>query len=160
MQPAQALRQFEKFLRGRTLRMTSQRRAILELAWGTHEHFTAEEMYAWARTLDASVSRATVYRTLSLLVDGEFLATLDRGHGQTLYEHILGHRHHDHMVCLLCGRILEFLSEEIERLQDEVAARHQFTITQHTLRLEGRCARCSAACAASDSAPPSEAAAD
>jgi len=145
MQPAQALKRFETFLRGRALRMTSQRRAILELAWGTHEHFTAEDMYAWARNLDASVSRATVYRTLSLLVEGAFLATLDRGHGQTLYEHILGHRHHDHMVCLVCGKIIEFLNEEIERLQDEVAAKHQFTITQHTLRLEGCCMRCSAA---------------
>lgn len=144
MQPTQALKKFEKFLRGRTLRMTSQRRAILELAWGTHEHFTAEDMYAWARADDASVSRATVYRTLGLLVEGGFLATLDRGHGQTLYEHILGHRHHDHMVCLECGKIIEFLSEEIERLQEEIAVRHQFNITQHTLRLEGRCARCRA----------------
>lgn len=145
MQPAQALKRFETFLRGRALRMTNQRRVILELAWGTHEHFTAEDMYAWARKEDASVSRATVYRTLGLLVDGEFLATLDRGHGQTLYEHILGHRHHDHMVCLQCGKILEFLSEEIERLQEEVAAKQQFTITHHTLRLEGRCARCRSA---------------
>lgn len=145
MQPARALKRFEQFLRARELRMTSQRTAILELAWGTHEHFTAEDMYAWARARDASVSRATVYRTLGLMVDGGFLATLERGHGQTLYEHILGHRHHDHMVCLQCGAIIEFVNDEIERLQESVAAKHQFTITQHTLRLEGRCARCSAA---------------
>lgn len=142
MQPAQALRRFEQFLKGRSLRMTKQRRAILELAWGTHEHFGAEEMFAWASARDASVSRATVYRTLGLLVEGGFLATLDRGHGQTLYEHILGHRHHDHMVCLGCGKILEFLCEEIERLQEETAARHHFHVTRHTLRLEGYCARC------------------
>lgn len=142
MNAEKALARFEQFLRARRLRVTGQRRAILEQAWSTHAHFTAEEMYGWVRARDASVSRATVYRTLGLLVEGGFLATLDRGHGQTLYEHILGHAHHDHMVCTGCGRILEFVDEEIERLQREVASRHRFTITGHTLRLEGRCARC------------------
>ncbi len=141
MQPAQALKRFEQFLRTRSLRMTNQRKEILQLAWATHAHFTAEDMFSWARARDASVSRATVYRTLSLLVEGRFLATIERGHGQTLYEHILGHRHHDHMLCLGCGRIIEFLSEEIERLQVEMAARHQFQIQRHTLSLEGLCAR-------------------
>lgn len=144
MKPEKALQRFEQFLRTRKLRMTAQRRAILLLAWGTHEHFTAEAMDAWVRARDASVSRATVYRTLGLLVEGGFLATIDRGHGQTLYEHILGHSHHDHMLCLDCGRILEFRSEEIERLQEEMAARHHFKLLRHTLRLEGRCARCAA----------------
>lgn len=142
MKPEKALQRFEQFLRTRELRMTDQRREILLLAWGTHEHFTADAMVEWARARDASVSRATVYRTLSLLVEGGFLATIERGHGQTLYEHILGHSHHDHMVCVTCGRILEFRSEEIERLQDEVAARHHFRLLRHTLRLEGECSRC------------------
>ncbi len=153
MKPEKALKRFEEFLRTRALRMTSQRREILLLAWGTHEHFTAEEMYAWVRARDASVSRATVYRTLSLLVEGGFLATIDRGHGQTLYEHILGHSHHDHMLCLGCGKIIEFRCEEIERRQREIAARQHFRIDRHTLRLEGRCARCIAA----ESAPPASA---
>jgi len=145
MKPEQALRRFEAFLRTRDLRMTSQRREILLLAWGTHEHFTAEQMDGWVRARDASVSRATVYRTLALLVEGGFLATIDRGHGQTLYEHILGHSHHDHMLCLSCGRIIEFRCEEIEELQRRMAAHHHFQIQRHTLRLEGLCARCQSA---------------
>lgn len=153
MQPARALKRFEEFLRGRELRMTSQRKAILELAWGTHDHFTAEDMYSWARAIDASVSRATVYRTLGLMVEGGFLATIERGHGQTLYEHILGHRHHDHMMCLQCGAIIEFVNDEIERLQEAVAAKHSFTLTRHTLRLEGRCARCTASAESAAATP-------
>jgi Fur family ferric uptake transcriptional regulator len=145
MKPEQALRRFEAFLRTRDLRMTSQRREILLLAWGTHEHFTAEQMDGGARARDASVSRATVYRTLALLVEGGFLATIDRGHGQTLYEHILGHSHHDHMLCQSCGRIIEFRCEEIEELQRRMAAHHHFLIQRHTLRLEGLCARCQSA---------------
>lgn len=142
MKPEQALKRFESFLRTRDLRMTAQRREILLLAWGTHEHFTADQMDSWVRARDAFVSRATVYRTLGLLVEGGFLATIDRGHGQTLYEHILGHSHHDHMLCLDCGRIIEFRCEEIEELQLRMAARHHFRIQRHTLRLEGLCARC------------------
>lgn len=145
MKPEQALRRFEAFLRTRDLRMTSQRREILLLAWGTHEHFTAEQMDGWVRARDASVSRATVYRTLALLVEGGFLSTIDRGHGQTLYEHILGHSHHDHMLCLACGRILEFRCEEIEELQRRMADHHHFLIQRHTLRLEGLCSRCQSA---------------
>ncbi len=145
MKPEQALRRFEAFLRTRDLRMTSQRREILLLAWGTHEHFTAEQMDGWVRARDASVSRATVYRTLALLVEGGFLSTIDRGHGQTLYEHILGHSHHDHMLCLSCGRILEFRCEEIEELQRRMADQHHFLIQRHTLRLEGLCSRCQSA---------------
>jgi Fur family ferric uptake transcriptional regulator len=136
-------RSFEGFLRGRGLKLTTQRRRCLDRAFATHEHFSAERLYLWLKEeTGASVSRATVYRTLSLLVEGGFLATIERGHGQTLYEHILGHSHHDHMVCVTCGRILEFRSEEIERLQDEVAARHHFRLLRHTLRLEGECSRC------------------
>jgi Fur family ferric uptake transcriptional regulator len=152
VKPEQALKRFEAFLRHKGLRMTAQRRTVLNLAWGTHEHFTADQMDAWARSRDASVSRATVYRTLGLLAEGGFLATIDRGHGQTLYEHILGHSHHDHMLCLDCGRIIEFRCEEIEELQLQMAARHHFHIQRHTLRLEGLCARCQTA--SGFSAPP------
>ena len=115
---------------------------ILELAWSTHSHFSAEDLYQWARKRDASASRATVYRTLSLLVEGRFLSGLDGGRGQMLYEHILGHHHHDHMICLDCGKILEFRSEAIEHLQEEVATSKRFQMVNHTLTLEGYCAQC------------------
>lgn len=148
MKPQAALARFESFLKEKKLRMTGQRRAILLLAWETHDHFTADDMFAWVRDRDASASRATVYRTLALLVEGGFLDTLQDGRGQTLYEHILGHAHHDHMVCIHCGRILEFRNEEIERLQEQMAELKGFTLVRHTLRLEGYCARCRQAGAA------------
>lgn len=144
MRAAAALKRFESFLREKNLRMTEQRKAILLLAWDTHDHFSADEIYAWVRDQDASASRATVYRTLALLVEGGFLSSLQDARGMTLYEHILGHSHHDHMVCLGCGRILEFRNESIERLQEEVAAAHRFHMVRHELRLEGYCASCEA----------------
>ncbi|KAA3610826.1 MAG: transcriptional repressor [Planctomycetota bacterium] len=142
MNEATALKRFERYLKQRDLRVTSQRRDILSLAWSTHEHFSAEELYAWAKERDASTSRATVYRTLALLVEGGFLSPLDSGRGQLLYEHILGHHHHDHMICLQCGKILEFRCEAIEQLQLEEAKRRRFHLVNHSLTLEGYCGSC------------------
>jgi Fur family transcriptional regulator, ferric uptake regulator len=142
VKPESALRRFEEFLRAKDLRVTQQRREVLLLAWSTHEHFTAELMYSWARKQGGQASRATVYRTLSLLVEGGFLAALERGQGQILYEHILGHQHHDHMICLACNKIIEFRNAEIERLQEKECERQGFVMVHHTLTLEGYCAAC------------------
>jgi Fur family ferric uptake transcriptional regulator len=144
MKPQEALEQFEVFLRGKGLRMTAPRRAILLAAWRSHDHFTAEQMYTRIAGQALDASRATVYRTLSLLVEAGFLSSLNNGQGTMLYEHILGHEHHDHMICRGCGSIQEFHSPEIERLQEEFAAKSGFTLLDHTLRLEGMCAACSA----------------
>jgi Fur family ferric uptake transcriptional regulator len=137
-------RAFERFLRTRALKLTPQRRRIFGRAFATHEHFSAETLYGWMRAESGShVSRATVYRTLSLLVEGGFLETLDAGGGELLYEHVLGHRHHDHLVCIDCGKIEEFSDERIEAYQREAALRKGFTLHYHNLRLFGTCASCS-----------------
>ncbi len=137
-----AERRFVRFLKSKKQRVTRQRIEILRLSWETHDHFTAEVMLAWVRNLDQTVSRATVYRSLSLLVEGGFLSALDRGKESTLYEHSLGHAHHDHMVCLTCQSIVEFQCEAIEKLQRQEAAKHGFKLIDHTLTLEGYCSSC------------------
>ena len=142
MRPQAALRRLERFLAEKKLRLTRQRKEILELAWSTHDHFSADEMAEWTRKTDSRPSRATVYRTLRLLVEGGFLSAVDRGRSGVLYEHILGHSHHDHMVCLSCGRIIEFRCQEIEDLQEREAAKHHFRLEHHTLLLEGSCTVC------------------
>lgn len=144
MNQATIQRAFERFLKTRALKLTPQRRRIFERVFATHEHFSAERLYGWMRAEEGSrVSRATVYRTLSLLVEGGFLETLDTGQGELLYEHVLGHRHHDHLVCLDCGRIEEFSDERIEAFQREAAERKGFTLQYHNLRLFGICPVCS-----------------
>ena len=135
-------RAFEEFLSERSLRLTNQRIAIFERAFDTHKHFTAEMLYAWLREEDGKVSRATVYRTLGLLVEGGFLESLDIGQGELRYEHVLGHRHHDHMVCLDCGKIEEFADARIEALQEEACQDKGFTMVSHNLRLFGYCRAC------------------
>ena len=134
---------FEAFLKSRSLKLTAQRDRIFERAFETHEHFTAETLYSWLQDEDSPrVSRATVYRTLSLLVEGGFLESLDTGRGELHYEHVLGHAHHDHMVCLDCGKIEEFVDERIEKLQQEAAQSKGFLMVDHDLKLKGYCKAC------------------
>ncbi|QDU67333.1 Fur family transcriptional regulator [Engelhardtia mirabilis] len=146
MKHAQIRKQFESFLRGQSLKLTSQRARIFERAFATHEHFSAEILYRWLQDEDGPrVSRATVYRTLGLLVDGGFLESLDVGQGELRYEHVTGHKHHDHMVCMDCGRIDEFVDERIEALQKEAADAAGFVMVNHDLRLLGYCRACARA---------------
>jgi Fur family ferric uptake transcriptional regulator len=134
---------FTAYLLQQDLRYTSQRKRVFDRAFETHEHFTAERLYEWLRDEPGpKVSRATVYRTLALLVEGGFLNSLDTGKGELYYEHVLGHRHHDHMVCVSCGRIDEFHSAEIERLQEQAAKERGFVLVEHDLRLFGYCKAC------------------
>lgn len=136
-------RRFESYLRSKSLKFTAQRDRVFERTFHTHQHFTADALYTWLKEEGgAGVSRATVYRTLHLLEEGGFIESLDTGRGELVYEHVLGHAHHDHLVCMDCGKIEEFRNDQIERLQEEVAESRGFTLVNHTLRLEGYCRAC------------------
>ncbi|MEC7232635.1 MAG: Fur family transcriptional regulator, partial [Planctomycetota bacterium] len=84
----------------------------------------------------------TVYRTLEVLERGGFIEAIETRRGEVVYEHVLGHAHHDHVVCEVCGRIEEFQDDEIEALQRKNAYRLGFVMTGHLLRLSGICPTC------------------
>ena len=129
----------ERAMRERGLRWTNQRRLIARVALRNHDHFSAEELLDLCRQEDRAVSRATVYRTLGVLETAGFVEGLDLGPGGKRYEHTLGHAHHDHMVCTVCGAIIEFVDAALERRQEAVAKKHGFTIESHSLRVYGVC---------------------
>jgi Fur family ferric uptake transcriptional regulator len=115
--------------------------------YATHRHLTADQLYEMLASRPDSrslrISRATVYRTLALLEQGGFVQGLDLGRESgTLYEHTLGHEHHEHMICLECGRIIEFVDAELERVQEAVVRRHGFQPRGHRLNVFGTCAAC------------------
>ncbi|MEC7585067.1 MAG: transcriptional repressor [Planctomycetota bacterium] len=132
----------ERHFRAQGSRWTNQRALIVRTAFDTHDHFTADELLDQCRTSDPKVSRATVYRTLAVLEQAGFVEGLDTGDGGRRFEHVLGHDHHDHMVCQVCGVILEFRDEELEKRQLVAARKMGFTIDSHSLRLYGRCRKC------------------
>lgn len=142
MKPEQEQSIVAEHLRKSGFRWTTQRALIVRTALATHAHFTADELLASCRDQDPKVSRATVYRTLAVLESAGFVESLETGDGGRRFEHVLGHDHHDHMVCLACGRILEFHDEELERRQEASARRLGFRIERHSLRLYGTCREC------------------
>ncbi|MBL8747658.1 MAG: transcriptional repressor [Planctomycetes bacterium] len=142
MKPEQEQRVVEQRLRGSGFRWTTQRALIVRTALATHEHFTAEDLLDRCRRVDPRVSRATVYRTLAVLEAAGFVEGLDTGDGGRRFEHVIGHAHHDHMVCLSCARIFEFVDEELERRQEVAAKRIGFRIERHSLRIHGVCRDC------------------
>ena len=133
---------FSDFLQRRGLKLTAQRRRILERALTEPKHFSAEKLLADLRREDASTSKATVYRTLALLTEALLLDSVDFERGYRLYERALGHSHHDHLICTECDKVVEFHDEKIEEAQRLVAAGHDFEVLWHTHKLYGRCAEC------------------
>jgi Fur family ferric uptake transcriptional regulator len=138
-EPEERLREY---LRGRNLRMTPERRWVLQGVLSREGHFDAEELLQFLHRRHMPVSRATLYRTLDHLTASGLVKRHRFGQGHALFEHIYGRQHHDHMVCDRCGAVLEFVNDEIERLQDEVCRQHNFISTNHVMQIFGICARC------------------
>jgi Fur family ferric uptake transcriptional regulator len=137
----EAERSFSEFLEKKDLKLTSQRRTILHGAL-RDGHFSAEKLLEFSKKEDPTVSKATVYRTLALLKEAKILEEQDFGGGKKLYERAQGRKHHDHLICIKCGNIIEFENDDIEKLQDSEAEKHRFKIVYHSLKLFGFCQNC------------------
>jgi Fur family transcriptional regulator, ferric uptake regulator len=133
---------FLKHIQKKGLKRTTQRDLILDTFLRMEEHLSSEDLYRLVKQEDPSIGQTTVYRTLKLLTEAGLAREVRFGDGITHYEHNYKHEHHDHMICSECGRIIEFFSAELEGLQDKMAAKHRFQITQHLLRIIGICAEC------------------
>ncbi|HYJ46869.1 MAG TPA: transcriptional repressor [Pyrinomonadaceae bacterium] len=133
---------FLKHIQNAGLKRTAQRDLILEVFLRTEKHLSSEDLYRLVQKEDASIGQTTVYRTLKLLTEAGLAREVRFGDNRTHYEHNYKHQHHDHMICMECGEIIEFYSAELEALQDAMAAKHGFEVKQHLLRILGLCAAC------------------
>jgi len=134
---------FKEYLLQKGYKHTQQRLHILQAFLDFEGHCAAEELLGAARRRDPSVSQATVYRTLKLLCNAGVARELHFGDGLARFERRLdAEEHHDHLICERCGLTIEFFSEDIERLQDELAWQHNFVPTRHRLYLYGVCPNC------------------
>src|SRR5881398_95289 len=135
-----AKQKFIDFLGQRNLRLTSQRQAIIDSVFSTDEHFTAEQLLEWSRSRDCSISRATVYRTLPLLTESGLVREMDFGKDYKFYDpNYAEHPNHSHIICQDCERIVEFESDKIERLENEISHRLGFEVKSQRLQITGRC---------------------
>jgi Fur family ferric uptake transcriptional regulator len=140
MEPAEQV--FRGYLSSKGLRLTGERKEILDEIMRTHTHFEVEDIFSSLRKKDSSVSRASIYRMLPLLLDSGIIRKTPCEVMKARYEHVLGHEHHDHMVCIKCGKTIEFKKERIEKLQQEAAREHHFRMLGHRLIISGLCKDC------------------
>ena len=123
--------------------MTRQRKLLFELIDGSGEHLNAEALYQLAKKRDARINRVTVYRTLKLLKEVGLAAERHFDDGQARFEPVEGEtQHHDHIICERCGKIVEFASQELERLQERIGRFLGFVVGRHRMELYGICAEC------------------
>jgi Fur family ferric uptake transcriptional regulator len=136
--PGELKERWRSYIQDRRLNTTAQREAIVEQFLRTRDHVSIDELLTKVRKRHPRVGYATVYRTLKLLVDCGLAVERQFGDGQARYE-VVGD-HHDHLICVKCGLILEFEDDEIERLQERIAQRMGgFTVLRHRHELYGLC---------------------
>lgn len=133
---------FDEHIQAAGLRRTAQRNLILETFLSTEEHLTSDDLYRIVQKEDPAIGHTTVYRTMKLLTEAGLAREVRFGDNKTYYEHHYNHEHHDHMICTECGKVIEFVSNDIERLQDEMADKFGFKPTHHSLRMWGVCSDC------------------
>ena len=144
--PSQAdkLTQFDAYLKGHGLKSTRERQVIARETLVISEHFDPEVLQSRLRRKGIRVSRATIYRTLDHLINCGIVrkTSMDLEHNMAFYENTFVRSHHEHMVCVKCGVVIEFTSDEIESLQDEICEKYRFKPIRHTHQIVGYCRKC------------------
>jgi len=135
-------KKFRDYIQSRGLKFTPEREAILKHVFENRGHFEAEELLIDMRKDKKRVSKATIYRTLALLVESGLLREVIFGEKHAHYEHVYGYKHHEHLVCIKCGKIIEFSDEKIEKFQDEVCVKNKFKPESHRFQITGYCEDC------------------
>lgn len=133
---------FQDFLQQQGLKLTTERTALVREIFSIHYHFEADELLFKMKEKGLKISRATVYRTLELLVKSGMVRRVHLGEDHYHYEHITGNSHHDHLICTTCGGVIEFHDEVLEARQREICDKKKFTPTFHNLQILGVCDSC------------------
>ncbi len=133
-------RSLARYFEEHSLKHTKQREAILDVFLTAAGHVTSEDIYNAVRDEHPNVGYTTVYRTMKLLCEAGLASERHFEDGPTRYE--IEHEHHDHLVCVKCGRIIEFECAMIEATQEEIAERYHFRVLRHRHELYGHCEDC------------------
>lgn len=133
---------FVKYLGTRKLKFTQERKTILQEMFRSPGHLEVEDLLYSLRRKKKPASRATVYRTLELLVDSGIVRKVDLGHGHSHYELMVDQPHHEHMICLACGKVIEFSDKTMERSLNKLCKKSEFEHTAHRFEIFGYCDKC------------------
>lgn len=133
--------QFKAFVYAQNGKVTNERLALLRTLYSNEGHFSVDEILDLMKKQSVQISRATVYRTLDILVQSGLIKKLALDGQDTRYESALTSGHHDHIICTKCHKIVEFFSPELEKLQDEILSDHGFVMERHVHIVYGRCTK-------------------
>lgn len=136
------LKEFQKYKKEQGLKASKKRTSIVDYFLKEDKHFTVEELYNKLKKIKPQISYATVYRTLKLLAKIGLAQSCQFKGKEMRFEPRHKSEHHDHLVCLKCGEIIEFFQNQIEKLQKQVAIEHKFLVQSHKLEIYGLCERC------------------
>jgi Fur family ferric uptake transcriptional regulator len=125
-----------------TINLTKERTLLLKMIKDYNTHFDADELHDYIIKKGEKLSRATIYRSLALFAESGIINQTIRKRGRAVYELALGQKHHDHLICIKCGNIIEFIDIDIEELQNKVCKEYDFKPTEHTLSIKGYCKEC------------------
>jgi Fur family ferric uptake transcriptional regulator len=140
------IRLFGRYLRDQGLPVTQQREAVAEVVFSSQAHLSVDDIEQKLRDEGERIGKATIYRTLDLLVKSTLVAEHDFGEGFKRYEHRLSRQpEHEHLICLECAKVIEFRSEEVRAVEERVSREHGFLTSRHRLEIYGLCAECQAA---------------
>jgi Fur family ferric uptake transcriptional regulator len=135
-------RKFREYLEVEGLKFTPERRIVLKKVFSIHNHFEAEDIVLSLRVDGERISRASVYRTLNLLLMSGLLSPVHSAEKHGHFEHTFGHEHHDHFICSECKEVLEFADENLEAALLLACRKHGFNVASHKLEVYGLCAEC------------------
>lgn len=133
---------FRQWIKEQGLKATSQREDIAQVFLNANRHISVEELYNEVRHVNPRVGYATVYRTMKLLIECGLAVERHFADGQARFEKAEEERHHDHIICERCGRIIEFVDPQIEQMQAKVARQYGFLATDHKMEIYGICQEC------------------
>ncbi len=136
------IERFREYIKEKGLRNTPEREMIIREIFSIHDHFDADELFLRLRNKNKIVSRASVYRTIPLLIESGLVKEVYFENGHLHYEHIYGHKHHCHLRCICCGKVLEFGADELVRIESQIGRRYGFVITSHRFEVVGYCPEC------------------
>ncbi len=139
----EVIEELKKIVKQKGLKYTEQREIVLNVLLHADDHLTAEEIYNLIKTKrpDSNIGIATVYRALSFLEEVNLITSITFGADGKKYESNTKD-HHDHLICTNCGKIVEFMDEEIEKRQERIAKKNKFRITSHSMQIYGICESC------------------